>query len=115
MLAQNGHRPVSLVMGNCVYHVAHRKMLQAIGNIGQNLELPNFTEALYRARELAMERMQAEAQRDGAEGIVGVRIEEKNHVWGDHAIEFFSIGTAIKPSGRHAAIVRPRFTISLDQ
>ena len=59
-------------MGSCVYHVAHRGMLQSMAQTGRNVELPNFTQALYDARELAMERMQAEAQESTAEGIVGV-------------------------------------------
>ena len=115
MLAETGYRPVALVMGNCVYHVAHRSLAQAVGSIAQNVELPNFTQAIYAARESAMARMQAEAERDEAEGIVGMRIEEKNHVWGDHAIEFFAIGTAIKRHGRQATKLRRRFTLSLDR
>ncbi len=42
--------------------------------MGTNVELPNFTQALYDARELAMERMQAEAEAVKAEGIVGVQL-----------------------------------------
>lgn len=114
-LIQTGCRPLALVMGNCVYHVAHQRMLQAMGNAGRNRELPNFTQALYKARELAMERMQAEAERDQADGVVGVQIEEKNHVWGHHAIEFFSIGTAIKRMPHKPAAIRPRFVLSLDR
>jgi len=34
-----------------------------------------------RRRELAMARMQSEGERDGAAGIVGVRVEESNQVW----------------------------------
>jgi uncharacterized protein YbjQ (UPF0145 family) len=97
-LLQTGHRPVGMVMGSCVYHVAHQSWRQSIGNTGRNVELPNFTQALYDARELAMERMQAEALQAKAEGIVGVHIEEKSHGWGSHVIEFFAIGTAIIPS-----------------
>jgi uncharacterized protein YbjQ (UPF0145 family) len=115
MLLQTGYRPVSLVMGNCVYHVAHRSLGQALTNLGRNVELTNFTQGLYAARELAMARMQAEAERDEADGIVGVKVEEKDHVWGDHALEFLSIGTAIKRVGHPAPKVRPRFTISLDR
>ncbi|HEX4106892.1 MAG TPA: heavy metal-binding domain-containing protein [Solirubrobacteraceae bacterium] len=96
-LLRTGHRPVGMVMGSCVYHVAHRGMLKAMGQMGRNVELENFTQALYDARELAMERMQAEAQREQAEGIVGVQLRENNHGWGSHAIEFFAIGTAIVP------------------
>src|SRR6201997_2746284 len=61
-LLQTGKRPVGLVMGNCVYHVAHRGMMQSIRQTGQNVELEQYTQALYDARELAMERMQLEAE-----------------------------------------------------
>src|SRR5947209_81415 len=96
-LLRSGHRPLGLVMGSCVYHVAHRGMLQSLGQMGRNVELPNFTQALYDARELAMARMQAEAETLQAEGIVGVQLHERNHGWGSHIIEFFAIGTAIVP------------------
>ena len=94
-LMQTGHVPQGLVMGTCVYHIAHRKLTQALGSMGQNVELPNFTQALYEARELAMTRMQDEAGQLNASGIVGVRLEEKSHQWGSHTIEFLSIGTAV--------------------
>jgi uncharacterized protein YbjQ (UPF0145 family) len=101
-LLRTGHRPVGMVMGSCVYHVAHRGMLKTLGQIGQNVELPNYTQALYNARELAMQRMQTEAQELQATGIVGVDLQEKSHGWGSHIIEFFAIGTAIVPvSGEH--------------
>src|SRR5579864_4030353 len=74
-LLRTGYRPVGMVMGNCVYHVAHRGMLQSMTQAGRNVELPNFTQALYDARELAMGRMQAEAQELQAEGIVGVALK----------------------------------------
>jgi uncharacterized protein YbjQ (UPF0145 family) len=85
-------------MGSCVYHVAHQSMRQSLRQIGQNVELANYTQALYDARELAMERMQAEALEAKAEGIVGVDLHERSHGWGSHVIEFFAIGTAIIPS-----------------
>jgi uncharacterized protein YbjQ (UPF0145 family) len=69
-LIQAGYAPVGMVMGTCGYHVAHQRFWQALGNIGQNVEIPQFTEALYDARELAMSRMQAEAEQLAAEGIV---------------------------------------------
>jgi uncharacterized protein YbjQ (UPF0145 family) len=97
-LLQTGHRPVGMVMGSCVYHVAHQSMRQSLRQIGQNVELANYTQALYDARELAMERMQAEALEAKAEGIVGVDLHERSHGWGSHVIEFFAIGTAIIPS-----------------
>ena len=104
LLDAAAHRPppVGMVMGSCVYHVAHRGMLQSFRQMGQNVELPNFTQALYDARELAMERMQAEAEAVKAEGIVGVQLTERNHGWGSHVIEFFALGTAIVPVRRGA-------------
>ena len=67
-LLASGHRPVGLVMGSCVYHVAHHGMMASMRQVGQNVEMPNFTQALYDARELAMERMQNEAEELQAEG-----------------------------------------------
>src|SRR5471032_2088799 len=73
-LIQSGYLPQGLVMGTCVYHIAHQGMRSSLGNIGVNTEIPQFTEALYDARELAMGRMQAEAEALDAEGIVGVQL-----------------------------------------
>jgi uncharacterized protein YbjQ (UPF0145 family) len=115
-LLASGHRPVGLVMGSCVYHVAHQGMFASMRQIGQNVEMPNFTQALYDARELAMERMQKEAESLRAEGIVGVQLQERSHGWGSHVIEFFAVGTAIVPvaGAEGAALPAPTPTISLN-
>jgi uncharacterized protein YbjQ (UPF0145 family) len=113
-LLQSGHAPLGLVLGTCVYHVAHQGMFQAMGNIGQNKEMGNFTQALYEARELAMERMQDEALKLKAEGIVGVQIQEKSHVWGSHTIEFFAMGTAVRKLPDRT-IETPKLVLSLDR
>jgi uncharacterized protein YbjQ (UPF0145 family) len=110
-LLHTGHRPVGMVMGSCVYHVAHRGMLQSMAQTGRNVELSNFTQALYDARELAMERMQSEAQEIGAEGIVGVDLQEKSHGWGSHTIEFFAVGTAIVPREGHDEEIQAPTTV----
>ena len=94
-LLRTGYRPVGMVMGSCVYHVGRRGPLRTAAQTGRNVELPNFTQALYDARELAMKRMQTEAKELGAQGIVGVSLSEKSHGWGSHVIEFFALGTAI--------------------
>jgi uncharacterized protein YbjQ (UPF0145 family) len=112
-LLRTGHRPVGMVMGSCVYHVAHRGMLQSLGQMGRNVELPNFTQALYDARELAMERMQTEAQELQSEGIVGVQLQEKSHGWGSHVIEFFSVGTAIVAGDERGDIEPPTPVLDL--
>jgi len=113
-LVQAGYRPLSLVMGSCVYHVAYQGLGSWFNNMGRNVEMTNFTEALYQARELAMARMQKEAESFGAEGVVGVTIEEKSHVWGGHTIEFFAVGTAVKPIRADHQITRPKTVLTLD-
>ena len=96
-LLHSGYRPVEMVMGSCVYHVAHRGVLAGLGTVGRNVELENFTAAMYEAREIAVERMQLEASAAKAEGVVGVDIHEGSHGWQTHVIEFFAIGTAVLP------------------
>jgi len=113
-LLRTGHRPVGMVMGNCVYHVARRGPLRTIGQTGRNVELPNYTQALYSARELAMQRMQSEAQELHAKGIVGVDLQEKTHGWGNHIIEFFAIGTAIVATDTQTAIATPTTVLDLN-
>jgi uncharacterized protein YbjQ (UPF0145 family) len=94
-LLRTGSRPVGLVMGSCAYAVTFRGPTAAIGQRLRNVELPLFTQAMYDARELAMTRMQREAEHLSADGIVGVELAEHAHGWGGRIIEFFSIGTAI--------------------
>jgi uncharacterized protein YbjQ (UPF0145 family) len=96
-LLHAGYRPLEMVMGSCVYHVAHQGFMKSLGTVGRNTELTNFSQALYDAREIAMERMQHEAMQAGAEGVVGVDLHEGSHNWQPHVIEFFAVGTAVKP------------------
>ena len=102
-LLHSGYRPVEMVMGSCVYHVAHRGMLAGLASVGRNVELENYTSAMYEAREIAVERMQAEAAAANAEGVVGVDIHEGSHNWQRHVIEFFAIGTAVLPLAEEIA------------
>jgi uncharacterized protein YbjQ (UPF0145 family) len=76
--------------------------------------MENYTQALYDARELAMERMQAEAQGAQAEGIVGVQIQERSHGWGSHVIEFFAVGTAVVPTKADHVIDPPAMMLGMD-
>lgn len=113
-LLQAGYRPVGMVMGNCVYHIAHQTFGQWFKTSGQNVEMTNFTQGLYDARELAMERMQAEAKELQAEGIVGVDIYEGNYGWSDHVIEFFVLGTAIVAMTKEHRIATPQLVLSVN-
>jgi uncharacterized protein YbjQ (UPF0145 family) len=102
-LLHSGYRPVEMVMGSCVYHVAHRGLLSSLNTIGRNVELENFSSAMYEAREIAIERMQHEASAAKAEGVVGVDIHEGSHNWKTHVIEFFAVGTAVLPLEKEIA------------
>jgi uncharacterized protein YbjQ (UPF0145 family) len=111
-LLRSGYRPLGFVLGNCVYHVAHQSFGQMLRTMGQNTEIPLFTQALYDSRELAMERLQAEAQKLGAEGVVGVSVDEGGY-WVSHIIEFSAMGTAVIPTGSAPAAL-PQVVLSLN-
>jgi uncharacterized protein YbjQ (UPF0145 family) len=113
-LLRSGYRPVAFVMGNCVYHVAHQGILQSLRQIGQNVEMENYTQALYEARELAQQRMVAEAMAQKAEGIVGVQVSESNWGWSSHVIEFLALGTAIVPIEAKHEIAVPSLVLPMN-
>jgi uncharacterized protein YbjQ (UPF0145 family) len=106
-LIRAGYRPVGFVMGNCVYYVPPQLLTT---RLNQSTELHAYTHALYDARELAMERLQSEAETLGATGVVGVTVDERQHSWrtvfhdvGNAAlytgevIELLVMGTAVVP------------------
>src|SRR6185369_16990222 len=91
LVKQAGFTPLGLVLGSSVYHCGFQ-----MGRWGKNQELNVLSQAMYHARELAMTRMQAEADVLGADGIVGVRLEVEFKEWGSDAAEFLAVGTAVK-------------------
>jgi len=91
LVREAGFRPLGLVLGSSIYHVG----LQ-VGRWGKNQELTVLSQALYHARELAMTRMEAEADALGADGIVGVRLDVEMKEFGNDIAEFIAIGTAVK-------------------
>jgi uncharacterized protein YbjQ (UPF0145 family) len=113
-----GAVPVAFVLGTCVYHIAHQGAIQSLRQAGRNQEMVRFTEGVYEARELALARMQSEATQARASGIVGVTVEVKSHVWGEHATEFLATGTAIRRLAEEHRLPetspRPTFTLGLD-
>lgn len=112
-LWQHGWLPRALVLGTCVYHVAHLTFRQALQAAGSNMELPTYTQAIYDAREIAMSRMQVEGRQVGADGIVGATVSEENWAWGHHAVEFFAVGTAVSRIHPDANPVSPQLTMPL--
>ena len=103
-----GYRPLGFVLGNCVFYVGPPAQ-QA-----QNGELSGPTQALYDARELAMERMQFEAESLRAEGIVGVTVDESNHTWGPTVLEFSAVGTAVVAIRADHQIPRPTLVLTVN-
>jgi len=112
-LTKAGYRPISFVMGNCVYHVGYQGVKAWFSQIGQNVEMPTYTQAIYDARELSLARMQAEAEQLGADGIVGATIKENSHGWGSHVIEYFAVGTSIIATRADHTIPTPQLMLPL--
>ena len=115
LVLQSGYVPRGLVVGNCVFHIGRRGPFAVARSMYRNTELPHVTEAIYQARELAMTRMQDDALRIKADGIVGVDLTERSHHFGQHVIEFLVIGTAVSRRDGHDPIPAPLTTISLEQ
>ena len=111
LLGEAGFEPLGFVVGSSIYHVG----LQ-VGRWSQNQELQVLTQAMYSARELAMARMRAEADRLGADGIVGVQLRMQMYAWGQHMLEFVATGTAVRAlagQGAHRAPDGGAFTSDL--
>src|SRR5579864_8645445 len=87
LVKQAGFDPLGLVVGSSIYHIGYQQ-----GNWSQNQEMGVLTQAMYHARELAISRMEEEADALGADGIVGVRLEVGRYEWGESLAEFIAIG-----------------------
>src|SRR6202167_6412022 len=111
LLGEAGSEPLGFVVGSSMYHIGIQ-----IARWGQNQELGVLTQAMYNARELAMSRMQAEAEHLGADGVVGVQLRMQAYVWGQDVLEFLATGTAVKAingSGAHRSPDGRAFTSDL--
>src|ERR1700735_5733444 len=90
LVKEAGFDPVGLVVGSSIYHVGYQAAAWS-----QNQEMTVLTQAMYHARELAMTRMEEEAQALGADGVVGVRLDVELKEFGSDIAEFIAIGTAV--------------------
>jgi uncharacterized protein YbjQ (UPF0145 family) len=95
LVVDKGFQPMGLVIGNCIYSMgAVRNWLVGVKSTFQG-ELKEYSELMYQARELALSRMQFEADQLGADGVIGVDIKVEfmhNGEW----MEVTAIGTAIR-------------------
>ncbi len=97
-LYQAGYTPAGLVMATAAVFVSPSQGMQMQRWITtyQNQELSEFTQGFYAARELVLGRLSTQAAATGAEGIVGVRIDQ-------HAgMESFRVGLYGAYGGRRA-------------
>ena len=90
------------MLGSSIYHIGFQE-----ASWSQNQEMSVLTQAMYHARELAMTRMEEEADQLGADGIVGVRLEVGRYEWGADLAEFIAVGTAVQAPRRASCTARP--------
>lgn len=114
LLYSAGWRPLGLAFGASFVYAPRRGGLSTMRQTTQNVELTNYTEALYSARESAMEKMQTSASQLGAMGVVDVQVSEGPVEFAKHAIRFTAWGTAITQAGREPEYPRPRMVVPLD-
>ena len=99
LVVDKGYTPLGLVLGNCVYSMG------MVGNFMGNLrgsiaqgEVEQYSKLMYDARELALHRMQTEADALGADGVVAVKLTI-NYIHNNEWMEVTAVGTAVKYTG----------------
>jgi uncharacterized protein YbjQ (UPF0145 family) len=89
-----GYAPIKLVMGVSVYSLGLTGgILSVLKSIGGG-EVTGLTELLYEAREKALARIEMDAERCGADEVIGVKT--RVYDLGGGLVEFMAIGTAVK-------------------
>jgi uncharacterized protein YbjQ (UPF0145 family) len=102
LLHNAGWAPLGLAAGASFVYAPRRSMGATMKQTRQNVELTNFTEAMYAAREAAMERMQASAIALGGSGVVEVKVTEGPMEFAHHAVGFTAYGTVVRlVAGEH--------------
>jgi len=114
LLQRAGWMPLGLAFGASFVYAPRRTAGTAIKQTRQNVELTNYTEAMYSARESAMEKMQQSALQVGGEGVVQVKVTEGPMSFARHAIGFTAWGTAVKLVAEAHQSVQPQMVLPLD-
>lgn len=114
MLMVAGWEPLGLVAGASFVFAPRRSMGAALQQQSQNVELTNFTAAMYSAREAAMERMQHAALALQGTGVVEVKVEEGPMRFASHAVGFVALGTVVRLAQAHHQSVHPMMVVPLD-
>lgn len=114
LLAVAGWRPLGLAHGASFVFAPRRSVSAVVQQRTQNIELTNYTEAMYAARESAMERMQSMALALGGTGVVEVKIAEGPMPFAGHAVAFAAWGTVVRPAADAHRRVHPVMVVPLD-
>jgi uncharacterized protein YbjQ (UPF0145 family) len=134
MLVQGGFEPLGIVAWSSVFFTSYvfGGMIAGGGAMTmgvQSFELREFTQAVYAAREAAMQRVSGQASALGASGVVGMQI---GHTVRPHTLSggmgmgggigggqltgmmvtFTAVGTAIRQHGEHT-VPAPKTTVDL--
>jgi len=114
LLMVAGWRPLALVHGASFVYAPRRSMGAVMQQRTQNVELTNYTEAMYNARETAMERMQSMAVAATASGVVEVKVTEGPMPFATHAVAFSAWGTAVRRAEAAGRRIDPTLVVALD-
>lgn len=114
LLATAGWRPLGLAHGASFVYAPRRQISTVLTQQSQNVELTNFTNAIYVARETAMERLQATALSLGGTGVVQVHIVEGPMAFASHAIGFATWGTVVRLTGDAHQRMDPQMVVPLN-
>lgn len=114
LLSGAGWMPVGLAFGASFVYAPRRTAGAVMKQKTQNIELTNFTEAIYSARESAMERMQSSALAAGGQGVVAVKVTEGPMSFARHTVGFTAWGTAVRLVAESHQFVRPDVILALD-
>ena len=114
LLTRSGWWPLGLVAGASFVVAPRRAARQWAAQKGQNLELPNLTEALYLAREGAMDRMQQAGPAMKADGVINVKLREGPLGYSARVMQFVAVGTAVHLRDDEHRRINPTMVVPLD-
>ena len=114
LLHRSGWTPLGLAAGASFVYAPRRSMGTAMKQKGLNVELTNFTEAMYAAREAAMERMQTAALGLEGTGVVEVKVTEGPMEFAHHAVGFTAYGTVVRLLADEHQHVGARMILPMD-
>jgi len=109
-----GWEPTGLAVGAGFVYAPRRSVGAVMQQKSQNVELTNYTEAMYSARESAMERMQAAALALHGSGVVEVKVTEGPLDFARHAISFAAWGTVVRLGRDGHRTLEPSTVVALD-